>query len=185
MPQNYDAFTEGTALGGMRTKNDIRILLCYLLKCLDVPFSKSDLNEALQTTALANFFEINDALSSLTQSGLAAAEERDGDEYYTLTNAGKTVADRLETELPKLVRDTAVSAAMELLSKEKARGGTDVRIEKLPKGYHVYLSVKDGDVLMMQTVLYAADSIQANSICERFLQAPEKLYAGIVEILTR
>ncbi len=185
MQQDYDAFTGGTDLGGMRTKNDIRILLCYVLKSLEVPFSKSDLNEALQRASLANFFEINDALSSLRQNGLAFSEERDGDEFFMLTPAGNTVADRLETELPKHAKDAAVAAAMDLLAQEKARGGTDIRIEKLEKGYHVILSVMDGETLMMQTVLYAADSLQANSICERFLQAPEKLYAGIVDILTK
>ena len=35
MSEVYDAFTEGVAYGGMRTRNDVRILLCYILKSLD------------------------------------------------------------------------------------------------------------------------------------------------------
>ena len=123
-------------------------------------------------------------MAVLIKNGLVTTREQDGDTVITLTPSGFSVAERLETELPKSVRDTAVCAAMELLARQKARGGTEARIEKLEKGYHVYLSVRDGDVLMMQTVLYAADSLQANSICERFLQQPEKLYSGIVDILT-
>lgn len=185
MNEPYDAFTEGIALGGMRTKNDVRILLCYILKCLDAPFSKSGLNEVLQSTSLANFFEVNDALSALTGAGLIRVENRDQDEYYALTDRGREVAERLETDLPMTVRRTAVASAMELLSKEKARGGADVRIEKLEKGYHVVMSVREGDTLMMQTVLYAADSMQANALGENFLQNPAKLYAGIVDAVTR
>ncbi len=73
MDQHYDAFTGGIVLGGMRTKADIRVLLCYILKSLDAPFSKAGLNEVLQSTSLANFFEVNDALSALLGAGLIAS----------------------------------------------------------------------------------------------------------------
>ncbi len=185
MPNPYDAFTGGTVLGGLRTKNDIRILLCYILRSLDAPISKTDLNTVPVATALANFFEVNDALEALVSAGLASADARDGDVYYTVTPSGREVADRLETELPRGVREKAVSAVIELISREKACRGTEARVEKLDRGYRAVLSVSDGDTLMMQTVLYTADSLQANSICERFQQHPEKLYAGIVDLLTR
>ena len=57
----FDAFTGGVADGGLRTKNDIKILICYMLATLDAPFSKNDMIRVLQETALANYFEINDA----------------------------------------------------------------------------------------------------------------------------
>ena len=185
MNEQYDAFTGGTVLGGLRTRNDIRVLLCYILKSLGVPFSKTDLNTALQTTGTANFFEVNDALGALCGAGLATADERGEDPLYTLTDAGREVADRLETDLPRSVREKAVAAAMELLARNRARGGTEARVEKLQNGYHVILSVKDGDTLMMRTTLFTADSLQADNICERFQLHPETLYAGIVELLTR
>lgn len=185
MAVQYDAFTAGTGLGGMRTKNDIRILICYILKTLGVPFARTALCEALGATSLANFFEVNDALSAVAQAGLALCERQNGDEFFELTDAGREVADRLETDLPLHVRSAAVAAALELLAREKAKGGTEARIEKCEEGYRVILSVKDGETLMMQTVLYAADSLQANSLCESFLRRPEALYAGIIELLTR
>ena len=184
MTEEYDAFTGGVDFGGMRTKNDVRILLCYILNSLDAPFSKTALNEALQRTSLANFFEINDALSALKDAGLLTVCLQDNDEYYILTPSGKDVAERLETDLPMSVRETAVAAALELFAKDKARAGADVQIEKLPKEYHVKMSVKDGDTLMMQTVLYVSDSLQADKIGENFLLHPEKLYGGIVDTLT-
>lgn len=183
METNFDAFTEGIVLGGMRTKNDVRILLCYILKSLDAPFSKAGLNEVLQSTALANFFEVNDALSALTQSDLISLEKRNDDDYYTLTERGREIADRLETDLPLQVRKTAVASAVSLLSRERIRFGTSAEIKKLSKGYHVVLSIRDGDTLMMQTVLYAADSLQANHIADSFLKNPQALYSGIIDAL--
>ncbi len=184
MDTQYDAFSEGVILGGMRTKNDVRILLCYILKSLNAPFSKAMLNEVLQTTALANFFEVNDALAALTDGGFVSLLSREDDDYYTLTDSGRVIAERLETDLPRQVRETAVAAAMELLSRQRVRYGTETKIVKLEQGgYHVTLTIKDQDTVMLQTVLFAADSLQANAITEAFSADPHRLYSGVIDSL--
>ncbi len=184
MDDHYDALTGGIDLGGMRTKADIRVLLCYIMKTLDAPFSKTGLNEVLQRTSLANFFEVNDALSALRESGLAVSEMRGDDEIFTLTPEGREIANRLETDLPRTVRSKAVACAVELLAKERASRDANAEILRQEKGYHVRLTVTSGDTLMMQTTLYAADSIQANAIADAFMQDPARLYAGIIEALS-
>ena len=63
------------------------------------------------------------------------------------------------------------------------RGSTEVEIKKLERGYHVILTVRDEGEIMLRTVLYAADILQAEAVGESFMNAPEKLYAGIVDIL--
>lgn len=183
MDNHYDALTGGITIFGMRSKGDIRILLCYILKSLNVPFSRSALSEVLQTTSLANFFEVNDALSVLREDKLIVSETRENEEYFSLSPRGRDVADRLETDLPMVVRKAAVAAAMELLARERAARGANAEIIRLEKGYHVRLTVKDGDTVMMETLLYAADSIQANAIADSFMAAPGDLYSGIIESL--
>lgn len=169
----------------MRTKSDIKILLCYIFKTIDSPISKTQLADLFQTTELANFFEIGDAVSQLSTAGLiAVTADENGEIYYTITDVGRDASDNLETDIPASTRKKAVSAAMEILAREKNKKYTEAKIEKLDKGYNVVLSVKDGDTVMMQTVLYAADSLQANLLCDNFTADPSKLYAGIIELLT-
>lgn len=183
MEKKYDALTEGITIFGMRNKGDIRILLCYILKSLDVPFAKTGLNEVLQSTSLANFFEVNDALSVLLEDGLLISDVREDDEYFTLTQKGREIADRLETDLPGVVRKTAVASALELLARERAARGAKAEIIRLEKGYHVKLTIMDGNTVMMETLLYASDSIQANAVADSFMAAPGNLYSGVIESL--
>lgn len=61
----YDAFTGGVAPGGLRSKSDIRILICYMLKSVNAPLSGDDIIKVLQEKSLANYFEASDALSAL------------------------------------------------------------------------------------------------------------------------
>ena len=58
-----DTFTGGVGPGGLRTKNDIRVLLCYLLASVSAPLRQDDILSILQEYNLANYFEIMDALS--------------------------------------------------------------------------------------------------------------------------
>ena len=184
MNKSFDAMPQGVKPGGLRTKNQIRVLLCYLLKNIDSEISKNGLNELIQETSLANFFEIGDALSQLTEEGNLSENFHDGDRYYSLTSKGESFVEDIDTELPLSVRKEVVNTAIGIVAREKMRGTVETHKEKLERGYHVTLSVKDGDTVMMQTVLYAADSVQAEAVMEKFTSAPEKLYGGIIDILT-
>lgn len=183
MNDNYDAFTQGTTLGGLHNQNDIKILLCYILKSLGISLSRSALTEILQTAQLVNFFEINNALSVICETGLVVCEKRGDEEYFSLSDDGYSVAEKLDTELSLLVRDAAVKAAVGVVAREKMKGSVETKIQKLSQGYNVILSIKDADTVMMQTVLYAADSLQAQAIEESFLSNPEKLYLSIIDSL--
>ena len=109
----YDAFTGGVAPGGLRSKSDIRILICYMLKSVNAPLSGDDIIKVLQEKSLANYFEASDALSALVSLGNVTREE---DNTYVLTKRGKSVADDLEQLIPSSVRDKAVAAATALLA---------------------------------------------------------------------
>ncbi len=184
MQQEYDAFTQGVSLGGLRTRYDIKVLLCYVLSGLDRPISKSGLNAALQITELANFFEVNAALGEITENGLAKCEKRDDDEYYSLLPKGRDAARHLETDIPHRVRDMALKAAMEVAAKERKRCGVEAITEKRDDGYYAVLTIKDGDCLMLKTSLYCSDSLQADVVCRTFLDEPEKLYSAVIDSIT-
>lgn len=50
----FDAFDAGIELGGLRNREEIRLLICYLLKTIDKPLEKSQLNDAVLENGLAN-----------------------------------------------------------------------------------------------------------------------------------
>ena len=54
MDLEYDAFDEGIEPGGLRSRNEIKVLVCYLLKSIEQPISKQLINELLQENSLAN-----------------------------------------------------------------------------------------------------------------------------------
>ncbi len=184
MNSEQDVFTQDIGIGGIRSKFGIRILMCYILKNVNSIVSKSAFTEILRSAELVNFFEIGPALDSLKENGLVDLIEKEDDEYYSLTEEGKSVAEKLQFDIPKVSREKALSVAFGVVSRERLKGIVDYKIEKANGGYYVICTVTDNDELMMQTKLFAADYMQAQLVGERFLEKPERLYSGIIDALT-
>lgn len=182
---DYDAFTGGVGLGGLRSRSDIKILLCYVLKSAGVPVPEEGLCEALNGKSVANFFEIKSALTELVSAGLINETECDGKTLLHITDEGAKTAARLETDLSLLVRQTGVSAALEALSEYRSSVGVDVATEKNGDGFNVIMSITGENTKMLSVTLFAADSLQAETIEKSFRKNPAALYSGIIELLTQ
>lgn len=184
MQEPFDVLSQGTKLGALRYKKQIRVLICYLLNSVRYEISKEGLDEIVQRTSLVNFFEWNDTLRELVASGFVS-ERKDGEKcYYAVTAEGAKFADDLDVELPFYVREEIIKEAIGIVSREKMRGSVETKIDKLEQGCHVTLSVLDEGDIMMQTVLYTADELQAEHISETFMKDPVKFYSGIVDLIT-
>ena len=100
-----DTFDEGIALGGLRSKREIKVLICYLFFSVKDKMSESIVTEAIVAHELANFFEVKAAFGELKNSeNLAEDEIVDGEETYRLTENGKMVAEQLGSTLAYSVK---------------------------------------------------------------------------------
>ena len=80
----FDALTAGVKPGGLRSKQDIKLLICYLLSSIPQGLSKTDLINVLQDNNLANYFEVASAFDELLKQGnLTEAQEEET--FYTVT----------------------------------------------------------------------------------------------------
>lgn len=179
MPQ--DAFSGGVEPGGLRSQNDIRILLCFILLHAEGAFSGEDLLNLVTLRGLANYFEAGDALAALLRQGNV---EKDGNGMYTLSDTGREVAESLPTALPLSVRDKALDAALLLSARRRARRENRVEIEETEKGFRVSCHITDGEMELMAVSLYAPDLPAARRIEENFYASPERVYRALLAALT-
>lgn len=176
-----DAFTGGVEPGGLWTQNDIRILLCYILASVDAPLSGESISQIIQGKALANYFEVGDALAALLRQGNIAQDENG---LYTVTASGREIAGSLDATLPLSVRDKALEAAMRLMAEAKARRENRVEIAETEKGYQITCHISGGEMELMSVSLYAPDWNGAKLIERNFYQNPEAVYRLLLSSLT-
>lgn len=176
-----DAFTEGVEPGGLWNKNDIRILLCYILASVDGPLSREDIAQIVQGKALANYFEVGDAFASLLKQNHV---EQNEEGLYTVTATGRDIARNLDATLPLSVRDKALEAALRLMADVRARRENKVDVAETEQGFQVTCHISGGAMDLMSVSLYVPDRAQAELVEQNFYRDPEGVYKILLSALT-
>ena len=179
------SFSEGIAPGGLREGAEIKLLVCYLLKSLDRPLSRAQINEILQEYPIANYFEVNQAMSDLIKSGNIISELCGEDETMQLSARARFDVAAIESSLPRTIREKAVRAAWTVLSRERIRRESKVEVTQLPAGgYHVTFTVFDVDTELMKLTLYVAEPEQIETVKRNFYDHAVELYSDMLASLT-
>lgn len=179
-----NAFDAGIERGGLRSINDIKMLICYVLSSLGEPIAKSLLVESLTVDGLANYFEITDAIASLVSTGRVIEKEADGASLCEITKEGSMLTAEIETAVPYVVREKAINCAVSLISKAKNAKETDVEIFQCENGYMVTCSVNDKSIRLFSVSILVADELQANFVKDNFIKNPGLIYGGAMALLS-
>ena len=180
----FDAFTGGVEPGGLRSQNDIRLLICYLLSSVKEPLAKNDIVLVLQDAGLANYFEASSALSDVLAKGNADTLE-DNPDLCVANDNTREISAQLVTTLPPSVRDHAVEGALNLLAMARRERENKVEIEKQQDGgYQVTCHISGGDRDLMCIDLYVPDQYQARAVKKHFHRNPEKIYQVLLCLMT-
>ncbi len=180
-----NTFSEGVDPDGLKDISDIKCLVCYLIKSVDEPLTKKLINDSLQDDySLANYFEVNQAISELLRSGVLLTEVLDGEEVLKLNENNRATYSYLDGALPRTVREKAINCAVRLLTRSRRERENEIIVEKLDKGYNVTFTLYDVDTQFMKLTIYVSDMMQVEVVRENFLNDPTKLYSGIISSLT-
>lgn len=181
----YDAFDAGIELGGLRNRDDIRLLICYLLKSVDAPMTRQMLNEAMQEDGLANYFEVGQAIEELLKTGNITADILEEDEVISVTQKGREAAELLQTSLPRTVREKAVNSAIRLTTRAKIERENKIEVKKEDNGgYTITFTLFDKETELMKLSVYVSDSLQLEQVKQNFINDPVKVYSTIITSLS-
>lgn len=182
----FDTFDEGIAPGGLRSKNEIKILICYLYNSVNDKMSQNLVVEAIRADELANFFEIVVAFDELVSSGnLMKSDMVDNEQTYIISDNGRIIANQLETTLAHTVKQKSYDCALRLLSERKTARENFVDIVKTENGFDVVCKISGGDIHLLTYTLYAPNYEQAEIIKKNFLSYPQTVYKTMLGLMTK
>lgn len=182
--EQNETFSEGIAPGGLREKSEIKLLLCYLLKMVDKSLSRSQINDIFQEYPVANYFEVNEALSELVKNGTVVSDITEGDEFFAITHKAKFEVSTIERSLPRSIREKTVSAALGVLTRDKIKNECEVTTEQKDGGYYVTFNVSDVGIKLMSLTLFVADASQVEIVKKNFFSNAVSVYSNIISSLT-
>lgn len=180
----FDTFDEGINYGGIRSKNEIRTLICYLFNSVNTPMDKTTVVESIQKKGLANYFETTSCFDDLIKNNnIELVDEKNC--LYFVTDKGKLIAEQLESLLPLTVKEKSYTCAIELLRQKRIEKENIVTITKTDKGYNVNCRISGGEVDLVSMDIYAPDYNQAKVLKKNFHKDPTIMYKTIMGILTK
>ncbi len=180
----FDAFASGVELGGPRSMLYIKVLVCYVLKSVKVPMTRTQLCDAMQQAGLINYFDLNAAIDELLSSGILLEQEYVGLPHIVVSEIGSYSATELEETLFPHVREKAVKTALSLIARARSERENNVIIEKKENGVDITMQIQSQDEVLLSLTLSVSDTLQAEQLREGFLNNPSALYSDIIDRLT-
>lgn len=169
---------------GLKDPNEIKILICTILKSVDKPLSFDSLNEIFQQDGLANYFDFAQCLHELLLTGHVDLLQEDGVDFYKVTKLGAGTADMFERRVPFTIREKAMGAAVKLLAKIRREAENKVEITPADGGFTVECRSFDQKDELFSIRLLVPDIRQAELIRKQFLNNPEMIYQGVLALVT-
>lgn len=180
----FDTFDEGISLGGMRSKTEIRTLICYMFRSVGSPMRKDTVVNALMEKGLANYFETSSSFDDLVRNGNVELTDAERELYFNTAN-GDMIATQLEDTIAPTVKERAIECALSLLRREQIESENKVTISKCENGYNVTCRISGGEIDLLSFTLYVPDITQARLIRKNFYKNPDMFYSVMIAMLTR
>jgi hypothetical protein len=178
-PYVSDAFTAGVKPGGLTNSTQIRLLLCYLIRCA-APLTRQEIETALLGEQLVNYFELGAGLEDIVGRGLAEHK----DQVYTITEKGAKVAAELEYDLPRSVREAAVTAAVRAQVWNKKSAEYSAEIRQTAQGYSICCTIHGIAPEDFSLQLLMPDELTAELVKKRFILRGNDIYRLLLTKLT-
>lgn len=177
-----DVFAAGVEPGGLKSAQEIKILLCYILHTVGQPIPRDEVTDIITAGGMANYFDTEEAIEELLR--LQHLVEGD-DRRIATTVTGGQIGESLSVRIPYTLRDRSVKMALQMLKRRQVEKENKVEIRPVDEGgYEVVCTVQDQGRALLTVSLPVADSMQAEEIKEQFLQDPSLLYRSNLAILT-
>lgn len=169
----YESFRADVELGGLYNVNEIKILICIILDKTDTPLNIESIAKIITTDALANYFDIVQAISNLLDDNNIIKDEN---ELFTLTTTGKIVAKELSSQVPFTVKEKALEAAKAEILRASRLKDNSVKIIPDNNSYIVKISMLENGRELMGISFRVATFQEADQVKENFLKDPSSIY---------
>ncbi len=176
-----DAITAGVNPGGLQSRTEIRVLICYILSNAREPLPLEKVKERLHFDGIANYFETAYAIADLVESGNITVLDTDGQKLYTANKETGSIAEALGTSVPFSVRERSMEIVTEILSRSKNERENKVFIETVNDRMYITCSVMDNDFELASIKLLIPDEDTGKTMKENFLKNPIEMLAKITE----
>ncbi len=170
----------------LRTKDDIKIFILYLLDNVGMPLELEDINDMARQDDFVRSIDFMECFMELVDlENIAMTKTDDGETpKYAITPRGVSVVAALKDNLSGYIRARSVKSAMRYLSFKKRGATLESRIENDGENTHFIGKIKENGEEIFSFSFMMENDYQLQLMKHNFEQDPERVYKAFMSILT-
>ena len=179
---DFETYFAGIEPGGLVDKYEIKLLICYLLSTVSEPLTADQINFIFQSEGLVNYFSYTAAFKELLETGHIEEIGQGGEKKYKITPLGIDNSNKLQSSLPRSLRDKVVAVALQLLTRLERKKNVEITLKHVEDGYLVRCRILDVGSDLMELTMYANNETQAEIMKLNFEKQIDLLYRTILAV---
>lgn len=169
----------------LRDKTEIKIFVLYLLMNAGEPLDFVTLHDIVVQDEVVGQFDFMDCFFELAETEAVRKLEKNGREYFYITDEGMEAAKMLENDLPKTVRERALRSAKRYMQFRLRGTKAKSTVVSLENGkYRLDCECRDRDGVYMSTSVVLDTKRQAELMKLYFDDKAELVYRGLMSLLS-
>ena len=173
----------------IRTPNEVKVFILYLLEKTGYPLGFSDLASIVIQDGFVDYFDFAVNFHELVGAGHVAILKdggEDGGEKYTVSETGRKIARTLSRQtINSAALEKSIVSAVHHLSLEKKGATVSSDVEPVGDGtYRFRCRAADGEGVLFEINLRAYSLEQAEKMRQNFEERPDVIYRGLISVLT-
>lgn len=169
----------------LQNKVDIKIFILFLLDNLNYPLDDESINNIIVENGYVGTFDFTECFSELLELGHIVGDEVDGKTYYHISESGRLVSAELQDSLLESIREASSQSASHILSLHKRGAHIEAEMkERTDKKIYVECRVIEKGGILFSFGVTVSSKTQAEHIISGFREKPEKMFRGLLSVVT-
>lgn len=156
----------------------LRVIICYALAAVNQPVPGTELSQLLHYNNVANYFDVQTALSELERDGLLVTEK----DLLTLTEEGRSAAETLRETVSAPLRKKLYNAVVKMLGRYRSAHDTSVELTPNGSGWMLNYRVQGEHSNLLAFQIQLPNEAQALALKEK-ISADPKYYGDMLILL--
>lgn len=162
-----------------------KLKLLYILNFIDLPLTNIEITNYILEYDMMDYFTLQQLLSDLCDAKFTVIRSNNGNEYYSVSEAGKAALEMFSDKLPEYFKKEAemnFSHLRKLIKKQRELFGHYYK--RKDDEYIVSLQVTENSSIIFNLSINVPTETLAKNIIRKWEISPEDIFGQIMNTLT-
>jgi len=161
-----------------------KLKLLYILNYINIPLTNIEITNHILENNYMDYFSLQQILGDLCDSKFIKLNSKNGNEYYSISEAGMAALEMFGEKLPDYFTNEITNNFSYFKKELKKQRELIGHYYKRNDEYIVSLQVMENESVIFNLSVSVPTEVLAKNICKKWDSNPEEIFGSIIKTLT-